>query len=43
MKWDKLGLIATIGSIIFGVIGTLCDMHDAKDKIKEHIKPKATK
>jgi len=43
MKWDKLGLIATIGSIIFGLIGTACDLHEAKDKIKEQTKTKAIK
>lgn len=31
--WSKLGVIATIGSIIFGLLGTVCDMKDAKDKI----------
>lgn len=33
--WSKLSIIATLGSIIFGILGTVCDCKDAKDKITE--------
>lgn len=32
--WSKLGIVATIGSIIFGILGAVCDTKEAKDKIK---------
>ena len=31
--WAKLGIFATIGSIIFGLLGAVCDAKEAKDKI----------
>lgn len=31
--WGKLSLVATIGSIIFGLLGTVCDCKDAASKI----------
>lgn len=33
--WSKLGVIATVGSIIFGLLGAVCDMKDVKDKIND--------
>lgn len=32
--WSKLGIIATIGSIICGILGAVCDTKEAKDKIQ---------
>lgn len=31
--WKNLGIIATIGGILFGILGTVCDCKDLKDKI----------
>ena len=31
--WSKLGIVATIGSIIFGLLGVVCDAMECKDKI----------
>lgn len=33
--WGKLGIVATIGSIIFGLLGALCDAKECKDKIED--------
>lgn len=32
--WKNLGIIATIGGILFGILGTVCDCKDLKDKIQ---------
>lgn len=31
--WKKLGVVSVIGSIIFGILGAICDAKDAKDRI----------
>lgn len=33
--WKKLGVVSMIGSVIFGLLGALCDAKDAKDRIDE--------
>lgn len=33
--WSKLGIFATIGSIIFGILGAVCDAKECKDKIQD--------
>lgn len=31
--WKKLGVVSVIGSIIFGILGAICDAKDVKDRI----------
>lgn len=31
--WQKLGIASLIGSILFGLLGAICDAKDAKDRI----------
>lgn len=30
--WHTLSIIATVGAIVFGLLTTLCDMHELKEK-----------
>lgn len=32
--WNKLGTVALIGSIIFGILQTVCDAKEVKDRIQ---------
>lgn len=32
--WNKLGTIALIGSIIFGLLQAVCDAKEVKDRIQ---------
>ena len=33
--WNKLGTVALIGSIIFGLLQTVCDAKEVKDRIQK--------
>lgn len=33
IMWKKLGVVSVIGSIIFGILGAICDAKDVKDRI----------
>lgn len=33
--WNKLGTVALIGSIIFGILQTVCDAKEVKDRIQK--------